>query len=448
MKEILGIINQIAATSGSNDKKKVINDFKDYPFFYSVVKLALDQGKAYGLTEVPHKHIGKGYASTEILLSEINNMSKKRGVTDAEAIQLASLIQDEATEAVVNMILKKDLRCGADAKTFNSVVPGWVYEVPYQRYKAFKHIKNIDFLSYVVAQLKQDGMFAYLDSESGKFTSRNGKTFSLAPIVEDLDRTVAILNQRALKPTDVVLIGELQVTGDNGKFLPRKQANGIFNSFISGEGKPEYNDKLVYMIWDYVPKSSFLAKKCSLKYADKLKDLEKVGNTGHIRMVKTVQVSSYEKAMDFYRKARSKKEEGAIIKDAAELVWKDEQSGTKYGVKLKAEAVAEFRIVKAYYGANGKKYEHLMGGLTVQSEDGKIVTDVGMGFSDSERELGVDWWNSQASKIVSVKFTDVVTDKSSRETFCLEHARFDESRFNEKDTADTYKYCMEQLEHA
>ena len=28
----------------------------------------------------------------------------------------------------------------------------------------------------------------------------------------------------------------------------------------------------------------------------------------------------------------------------------DEQSGTKYGVKLKAEAVAEFRIVKAYYG--------------------------------------------------------------------------------------------------
>ena len=137
-----------------------------------------------------------------------------------------------------------------------------------------------------------------------------------------------------------------------------------------------------------------------------------------------------------------------MIKDADNLYWRDEQSGSKYGVKMKAFAEAEFRIVEAYYGKQGKKNEFILGGLVIESEDKKIRTKVGMGFSDEERERGVDWWNDQAGKIITVQYCGIVKDKTARTTSCLEHSSFVEPRFNEKSVANTYEECMEELENA
>ncbi len=77
-----------------------------------------------------------------------------------------------------------------------------------------------------------------------------------------------------------------------------------------------------------------------------------------------------------------------------------------------------------------------------------ILSNIGGGFSAKERELGVPWWKEQVGKIITGSLIGIITDKSGRETFCLENSNFIETRFNEKSEADTMAYIEEQLNDA
>jgi ATP-dependent DNA ligase len=131
--------------------------------------------------------------------------------------------------------------------------------------------------------------------------------------------------------------------------------------------------------------------------------------------------------------------EGAILKDYA-AIWKNDTS--RRMVKMKNTTECEFRIVDALYGAKHSKYESVLGSLTVASEDGGIVTNVGTGFTDEERNKGVDWWKQQVGKIVTVAFESVIEDRTERVEKKLFLPVFKEARFCERDVADTTEYCI------
>jgi hypothetical protein len=448
MKNILGILNKIAKDPSSKGKKDIIRTYSADKVFYDVVRYALDQDKAYGLTGVPEAQEGR--ADTTKIFHVLDKLAGKRGTTREEAEELAAVCgSDSAAREVVTRILRKDLRCGARGKLFNGVVKGWVYEVPYQRYKSFSQIHKIDFSrGTVVAQLKMDGLFSYLFTrkESDYFLSRNGSSFDLGPEFRNIIKNswLPCVDDKIGQAT--VRMGELLVMGPEGKYLSRKEGNGIINSFISGKGTSDKIKDIHYVTWGFITEEEFKARSATRTYQEVLQvDSECAATHPQIKLSNTTSVNSLDAALDFYRDARLRAEEGAMVKVSDKLTWKDQQSGTPYGVKLKPEEEAELEIVEAYYGEAGKKWADHLGGLVVRTSCGGLITKVGSGFSDEDRLLGVDWWNSHRGKIVTCRFTGVTTDKSERKTMCFDHGRFVETRFHDKTEADTLQYCLELL---
>lgn len=443
-KEINQVIESIAATSGAKAKKKIIAANISDPDFQRVVKYALDQSKHYNLTDLPEPN---GVTVGDIF-KHLDYLASKRGATQGEAQVLADLcaMEDGARE-VVTKIIRKDLRCGAKAKTFNGVVRDLVYEIPYQRYKSPAHIDGIDFSGNIVVQKKMDGMFAY--HSRGKFITRNGLSFDFGTPIADIPDAEDELFEK-FRYSDAVFMGELLVEVD-GEFLPRQESNGIINSFISGEGDPYYVPSVVYVVWGCVTHTEFTKKVSNTPYfviLRMLQEIKSLNNNSQIRLIGTVKVATKEEAIEKYMELRESKAEGAMVKDIDKLTWRDQQSGSPYGVKLKAVVEGEFEIVEAYYGDPNHKWAAYLGGLVVKSSCGGILTRVGTGYSDDQRLKGVDWWNEQKGKIVTNAFNDIVTDESDRETMCLSHGRFVEDRFNEKTEADSMEYLMEELANA
>lgn len=442
-------LTALECISGSNDKKDYLKkNLPGCPLLQKVAQYALGQDKVFHLTGLP------SYVKPhdDDIFEFLDYLSHKGSCTQVDAQLLANIVgPDPEVRDVVIKILRKDLRCGADAKTFNSVMPRLVFRVPYQRYSSFSAIDDVDFEEdSVVAQLKLDGMFAYMSypMPENPFNTRNGSFFSLPGVFSEFDTAdLEWLSDRHSEP--IRTMGELLVMKEDGSgYLDRKTGNGILNSFISGNGDPKMISRIRYVIWGYITETDYQKGISDTVYGDTLSSINNLRFLGKITITPTERVDSLEKAMVFYREKRSRKEEGAMLKVANKLKWKDESSGSPYGIKMKPVAYMELEIVSAYYGKKGKKNEHLLGGLLVKSSDGKILTKLGGGFSDADRQLGVDWWNAQAGKIVTAAFTGVGTDKTSRETFCFDHGRFTETRFNEKDTADTYEYALEQLKNA
>ena len=451
MEKVLEILNEIAAESSTKGKEELLKKYlPGNVLFQRVATYTLDQGKSYNVTElVDNVTMVEGS-----VFNFLDSLSVKRGATDQEVNTLSGMCRTEAEKEIVTRIIKKDLRIGCGAKAFNKVIPDLIYQVPYQRYSSFKAIEKIDFeKDKVVAQLKMDGRFAYMlppDRYELPFVSRQGLKYSMgaALVGKDYD-WVRFLEKDVGQP--VVLQGEKLVFDyATGAYCSRAVGNGLINEHIAG-GK-DISDRIRYVVWGFTTVEDFHRKKSDMNYWDCLSFLEQayeaIGHGSRISLTPTESAPSLEKAMDFYTRARSRKEEGAMIKAANKLKWRDCSSGDKYGVKLKPEAEAEFEIVDAYPGEKGKKYENMLGGLTIKTSCGGILSNVGSGFSDEQRGLGVDWWKGKIGKIVTCKFTEVVTDKTSRKTMCLSHPRFVEDRFNEKDEADTLGYCLEQLRSA
>jgi DNA ligase-1 len=407
------VLTKLDNADGSNEKKEIL---KAHPEIKIFLKYALDQDKYYHLTELPPFEAH----DTVQTLTYLDYLSSKGSCTNAEAHTLANAVgPDLRAREVVNRILKKDLKCGVGAKLVNQVWKDLIFRVPYQRFSSFKDVDKIKFEgNTVLVQVKYDGMFSYL-MDDGSFLTRNGSRFRVPGFVG----------------LEKIFMGELLVVDVDGRYMPRAIGNGILNSII--QGGPVTHD-VVYVTWGFVTKEDFLAGKSDTSYTNIFNWLTVNELPSNMILSESKQVESLDEALDYYMEAKKPGEEGAMIKVANLLKWKDESSGTKFGCKCKPHSDIEMHIVKAFYGDAGDKYEKVMGRLLVRSQCGLVVGYVGGGFTDADRNLGVDWWNSHAGDIVTVRITGLSLAKGS-ETYGMTHARFIETRFNDKDEANTYE---------
>lgn len=433
-------------TSSVNEKIKTLSKYLENPLFRKVVQYAYNQGQTYNVNDVQYVDGVSSHLGEEAIFDQLDYMHKKGGASKQDKEKLNSYCSiDKETVEVVKRIVSKDLRCGISHKTIEKAKRGTIETVPYQR---CSNEKLIDRVMYpAVAQKKADSMFSYgfAWKEKDIFTTRSGNNFNL------LGHLHGSLRQ-LLGEEKLVTVGELQVLDEKYEHvLDRKTGNGYLNTFIQGTGDPEIAPRVIYDIWDLIPYENYLKKFCPQPYSvrfPKLIDLVNAylnkycgGELGPIGIIPYEIVNSEAEAREFYRKMREDKFEGAILKDFSEL-WKDGTS--RKFIKLKNRVEAEFEIVDAYYGDKGKAWEHVLGGLTVKSCDGKIVTNVGTGLSDKDRNLGVDWWKDHIGDIVTISFESVIEDKTNRETMKLYTPSFVEPRFNEKLEADTLEYCIDK----
>lgn len=429
-------IMELANTPSNNDKEVILDGALQDVTFYKTARYSLSQGWTYNIGDIPMHGSPLQLENSDELFEFLDYLREKGSASDMDKNTLSRLSSGSAkTLHVVNCIVKKDLRCGVGVKTINKIKKNTCHLVPYQRCSSETKIKNVKYPALI--QKKADSMFSYAlpFKKSGVFLTRGG-------IYYDVHSQMINDELSQLVDGKEVLIGECQVLDEKYEnVLPRKTGNGILNSIIQCGGTQEQMDRVIYDVWDIIPYSSFIEQCYNVNIIQRFKILCKRAeyiDGDAVQVIPYRYVDNEEQARKFYADMRESGYEGAILKNFSDY-WKFNTS-TKQ-IKLKNQSVAEFEIVGAYCGKK-KRTEHLLGGVIAQSSCGKIITHCGGGFSQKEREDGVEWWQKQVGKIASIKFEMVTDDKTDREHKKLSSPQFDEIR-TDKIEADTMEYCID-----
>lgn len=435
-REVRHKLEMLSSISGAGNKKEFLrDDCLNDDLFVRVAQYALDADKTYSMKRPVPRENGFIVKDPDEVFTRLDELIKK-GSADAGDKQDINIMagSDPDLAFVLDRIIRKDLRCGVGATTINKLVPGTIFEVPYQRCSTEAKISNVTYPAIV--QEKVDAEFAYAFSKphprTGKhFLTRNGKGYDLfGCITPDV-------------PAGYVMVGELLVLDECGVLLPRKTSNGLVHKFIRSTGDKELAKRCRYEVWDLLTEEEFFAQKSKRPYIDRFDLLMSAMQraSGQVRVVHTKRVHTIAAAREFYKTVRTAGGEGAVLKDL-QSKWK---KGTARDlIKLVNVSEAEFIVTDAYEGESGKKYAGKLGGITVKTSDGMIESNVGSGFSDDERNLGVDWWKARVGRIVTIRFKEILSDKTARESKSLGNPRFVELR-EDKNEADTTAYCEELL---
>lgn len=432
--KLWGMLQELENAKGPKAKSALIKKFVVDVDFIWMVKNALDQGHSFGIEEIP-KFMQTEESPDAAMIDYVEMLKEHSGVSDEIKHKVyITMCSSEARYNVVSRILRKDLRCGVAAKTINKVVPGLIFRVSYQRCATADHVDKIKYKPGAILQLKANGMFAYLLPD-GSFMTRKGERCSIPgnPVSSFVSELPGL--------NDKILACELLIDG----IEDRAESNGLINAFFKGGGDPEIAKRLRAYTWLYLTQEEFYAGQSKVAYRymwDSLTQMiPPVGSP--ILPIPSWYVKSLDEAMTKTKELIRLGEEGTILKSMSDdFFWADEDP-SYYQVKLKAEAECEFKIIGAYQGDPNKKYAGMLGGIKVCSKDGLIVSDVGSGFTDEQRKLGVAAWLERVGEIATVKFNGI-TKPNDDGVRSLDHPRLIEVR-DDKEEADTHETCYNTL---
>lgn len=432
-------LTELENAQGTKAKEALLQKYVDDPGFAWMVKMALDQGHSFGIEEIPDFILNLAEPNDDRLIEYMESLKSSAGVSDEFKAKLFALMMTSRARYIVcSRILRRDLRCGVQAKTINKVRTGLIFKVPYQRCGGADRI-NKKMRWPAMVQVKANGMFVYI-LPTGDFMTRKGNRFTIPGCtIHPFLKGLPDVNQ-------MILMGELLVLDEENMPLPRAISNGYINSFIKGEGDDSVASRVVAEVWNWVTPIEFRLGSSQRPYNTSFTQLQTwlpvLGpdkKVAPVQPITTTFASCLEDAQRITNGWIAGGLEGSIVKSMApEFVWRDESS-SDYQIKLKAEAEAEFRIIDTYLGEKGKKYEKVMGGIVVESACGKIVSKCGGGLSDKIRELGLP-----VGAIATIKFNGITDNEDLPGKHALDHPRFVEIRLD-KDEADTLEYCQLQL---
>ena len=313
---------------------------------------------------------------------------------------LKSLNADDAE--VLSRIIKKDLRCGTSDTLASRVWPGLV--PTFDVMLSHKDISGIKFPAY--AQIKSDGARCHMTRIGDKAVafSRSGKPIELRG---KFDKTIcAMINDGE------TLDGELLYTSPSGAIVDRKTGNGVVNKAVKCTISDEEATGLVFASWDIVDYTS------TIPYDERIERLTKAylalpnPSESNIYVLETVIVKTREEAEAFFVECLAKGEEGAMIKNIKHM-WQPKR--TKDLGKMKAEEVADLKVVGWYYGEEGKQYENGLGGYTCVTSDGLLSVNVGGGYSQDYRLQDTSMFDEMVGKIIGVTYNQKIQDKKTKQ---------------------------------
>jgi hypothetical protein len=420
-------LESLAANSSRNFKIEQLSANSDNETLREVVRLALDPFTQFYQRKIPK--YTRGSAENTVTLEEgidaLFDLSQ-RIVTGNAAIEhltniLTNLSEDDAK--VIERIIAKDLKCGVQVSTANSVWSGLIKEYPVMLCSQFdvKLVNKVQFPALV--QTKMDGMRFNAIVKDGKveFRSRNGKEIQLLGNLEKEFAAMAGL-------VDCVFDGELLVKED-GIILDRQTGNGILNKANKGTISKAEASKVHATVWDVIPYAYFVDGLCPVAYGKRWESLRTIyeqNQSGRISLVDSWEIDDLEKAQILFEYLLSTGQEGIILKDK-NGAWEDKRA--KHQIKFKGEMECDLRIVGIEEGTG--KYVGMLGAIVCESADGVVKTRVGSGFNDDHRKnLGEEILD----KIVAVKYNMRIKNKLGEESLFL--PIFVEIR-NDKEVADS-----------
>ena len=436
MNSVYTVLDKLAADNSRLAKEAILKSELANEDFWHAVRLALDPFTNFYIKKIPgYTRSRRANLSMRQALESLGRLSRREVTGNAGIDHLVHILENVSASdsLVIERVIAKDLKCGVSEATINKIRPGFITTYPVMLASAYDQ-RLIDRFDWPgMCQLKLDGMRfnAIVRGENVEFRSRNGKEIS---IPSDLfpRAFVALAKEYG---ADYVFDGELLVVDAAGKPLDRKTGNGILNKAVKGTVSKSEAARIRATVWDAIPVENFVEGIYSVAYESRFTRLvgahkqfsESSRQLSHlISPVLTEYVKNDYEARRMFERFLAEGQEGTILKDR-NAVWEDKRS--KGSIKFKGELEADMRIIGWELGTG--KNSNRLGALVVSSEDGKIVVNVGTGFTDADRD---SIQPNVVGKIASIKYNARIQDKKGN-TESLFLPVFVEIR-EDKDTAD------------
>ena len=199
------------------------------------------------------------------------------------------------------------------------------------------------------------------------------------------------------------------------KIVKRKEGNGIITKCQRGTLSKEEQNRLRFIVWDWIPINNFEnSVKFEFPYKkrfDKLDDGIDY-SSDKVRVIPSRLVNDIEEAIEIYNDYIKSGNEGIILKDS-NSVWENKRS--KSHIKFKNELDMDLKVVGVQEGLG--KYSGLVGSLICESGCGKVKVNVGSGLTDLDRKYLQE--NSPIGKIVAVKYNEIISDSNGDKSLFL-----------------------------
>lgn len=445
---LLEAILKVRDTQGTNAKRQVLTDaIKELPELTDFLQYVYDPRSSYYRTKFdinafPRMLSRSVVGSWEQVYDVLDQMAARTlsgRKADSELSKAATNIHPDY-HTLIQMILDRDIKAGIAEKGINKAFneaggTGRLINVlPYHRYDnmTIPLLKKMDFKRGVFSQLKSDGMFANIICRYGKepeIRSRSGSLIAggsvdnLSFAFKDLIYDAGI--------GESVFHGELLVIDlKTNTTLPRAIGNGKLNSVIQTGEPLEDRYKVIYRVWDVVPYDKwFAAERVDTPYERRFDIIQQLfsEDDGLVQVQETRVVHSFEEAVDHFKDALARGEEGTICK-AADMPWEDGTSSE--GLKLKMEVECDLEIVGFNEADQKGKHAKTFGSLLCKTADGLLVVGVS-GISDALRR---HMWENQGDFIgkIAAVLSNGVQDKSEDSLKSLFLPRLVEVRTDKK----------------
>lgn len=435
---IKDIVDELNQKNGSIHKIATLKKYNtgDYELLKRVLRMTYCKVRhTYGVTmlNVPgYTPTTNNPKSLDWALDILEDKLMTRDVTGNDAIDLVHQTLESLNESdsfILEKVLNRDLRINMGRSSINRVHGNLIVKPPYMRCGLYneKTEKKINYPAYL--QQKADGRFVAVtvDNKEVNFSSRSGE-----------ENEFPLLEKEFKQLPDGVYIGELLLRGVSNRSI----ANGLINS-----DAPPHTD--IYMqVWDLVSLDEYSRPKDKDNktiYRKRIKNLTSALQTTNLKGIELIEthiVKSPKQAMSIVFGWMQGGFEGGVLKDK-ENIFLDHTSPTQLKMKLTIEA--DVRCTGFYEGKPGTKREKTFGGITYETDDGKVVgrtsgfTDKQLKFMNNDREIFI-------GKIFEIGFNDITRSRNS-ETYALSHPRFLSFRQDKKET-DTFERILEMKDMA
>lgn len=444
---LLEAIHTLRETKGTNAKKEVLTQIlKENPDMVDFLQYVYDPLLSYYRTKfLPNafprmlsRSVVGSWDQVYDVLDQMSERTLSGQKADYELSKAATNIHPDYHE-LIQMILDRDIKAGIAEKGINAAFNAaggtgrLINVLPYHRYDnmTIDLLKKMDFRRGVYSQLKSDGMFANIICRHGKepeIRSRSGSLIAggsvdnLSLVFKDIIYDAGV--------GESVFHGELLVVDlKQNTILPRAVGNGKLNSVIqTGEPLPE-QFQVIYRVWDIVPYEKwFNAERVDIPYEARYNIISQMfDDDGLVQVQETRVVHSFAEAVEHFKDALSRKEEGTICK-AADMPWEDGTSSQ--GLKLKMEIECDLEII-GFNPADAKgKHSKTFGSLLCKTSDSLLIVGVS-GISDDLRKYMWEHQDEFLGKIAAV-LSNGVQDKTDDSLKSLFLPRLVEVRIDKK----------------
>ena len=396
---ILSILNELAATSKRTEKESILRREIRNEELKLVLWAAYNPDITYWISKHPDvsEYDRSGVLGESMAIVDLLDNIAIRKITGNAAIEFYRKTLEKCTAdqaEVIRRVVDRDLRCGVGVPTINKIWPLLIPE--YELMLAETDAKKLKYPCYV--QTKMDGLRCLITHTNPAFNivmrTRGGNQItSLEAMYDHLSRVI---------PPGETWDGELVCVGEDGRFLERKISNGILNKAIRGTISPQEVERVIFVVWDIIDQTK------TIPYKDRFAQLSARLNldSRKVVLVQNWRADNLKQVERLFEIALLGGEEGVIAKNI-DAVWQPKRTFDL--VKFKAEKECDLLVTGWEFGKANGKNAHRLGALVCESADGKVVVNVGGGYSDEERdkitpEFAVD-------KIIEVVYNSRISKK-------------------------------------